>query len=367
MKKVLIYSIIIVFIAIVLKYVLSNYKMNYEVSNYNVNMTYKNSRFYYEISNEEYTFNFDYYKRRGFTKTMISRIDEIKDENLYCIYPVIDNVETYPLCYKDGEYIDYNLIDSELLDEYKTEDIDVDKSSKDFVYYNDLSDEEYIALWNYKGYIVMNGSSYKNVEIFKNDRYDNTLSILIDNSIYMANYDEEHEYSSLIKLNLTNLKTETIEIKDKIDYDSYIVGNINKNLYIFDSKYSLLYEINLKNSKVNIIGNNEKGFVKYDNGKFVPCSKSEYKVDKITYNEKTSKYKYRIQDGVYKTINDNKDIEQKIINEDVEINSEYNNKIYYKNKDNFYIYDPFKGSRIVFYNYELTFNNSNSIYVYIDN
>ena len=367
MKKILIYSIFIILIVIIFKYVFSNYKMEYKVSDYNVKMTYKNSRFYYEISNDEYTYNFDYYKRRDFTKTKIKKIVDIKEENLDCIYPVIDDVETYPLCYKDNEYIDYNLIDSSLLEEYKEEDVEIDKTSKDFVYFNNLSKDEYVALWNYKGYIVMNGSSYKNVEMFNSDRYDNTLSILIDNNIYMANYDEEHEYNSLIKFNIESLKTEKIELKTNIDYDSYIVGNIKNNLYIYDDKYSILYEINLKNSKVNIKGNNENGFVKYENDKFVPCSKSAYKVDKIKINNSKSNYSYRIKDGVFKIINDNNKIEQKILNDEIIISNEYNNRVYYMNKDNFYIYDPYKGSKKVFYNYELTFNDTNSIYVYINN
>ena len=98
------------------------------------------------------------------------------------------------------------LIESELLLEYKKETINVEKNSKDFVYHNILDNNEYIALWNYKGYIVMNGQSYKNVELFKKDKYDNSLAYLLNDTIYMANYNEEHEYSKLVTLNLKTLK-----------------------------------------------------------------------------------------------------------------------------------------------------------------
>ena len=47
-----------------------------------------------------------------------------------------------------------------------------EESKKDFIFYNNLEENEYIALWNYKGYIVMNGKSYKNVELFKKDNSD---------------------------------------------------------------------------------------------------------------------------------------------------------------------------------------------------
>ena len=367
MKKLLLYFISILFIVIVFKYIFSNYKIQYKLNNYNINTIYKNGRFYYEISDGNIKYNFDYYKKRSLGKTRVTKIIEINNENIKCIYPIIKNVDTYPLCYENNVFVDYNLIDSELLEEYKKEVVDVEKSTKDFVFYNNLGDNEYIALWNYKGYIVMNGSSYKNIDIFNKEKYDNSLSYLVNNKIFMANYDEEHEYTKLIVLDIKSLDISEIDLKTSIDFDSYIVGNIDNNLYIYDNKYSKLYEINIKNEKVNIVGDNEKGFIKFENGKSIPCSKNEYKINKISFNSKYSNYKYYINNGVFKTINDNKSISQRIINQDVSIISEYNNNLYYVDKDNFYMYNPKEGSKKIFYNYELTFNTNSTIYVYNNN
>jgi hypothetical protein len=52
---------------------------------------------------------------------------------------------------------------------------------------------------------------------------------------------------------------------------------------------------------------------------------------------------------------------------DINIVKENQNKIYYSHEDNFYIYSPNNGSYQVFYNYEQTFNDKNTIFVYIDN
>lgn len=367
MKKVLLYLISILFLAIIFKYIFSNYKMQYKINDYNINVIYENGRFYYEISNDNLKYNFDYYKKRSIFKTKISKIVEISDENIRCIYPVIKNTDTYPLCYEDEVFTDYNLIDSSLLEEYKKERVDVEKSTKDFVFYNNLDSNEYVALWNYKGYIVMNGNSYKNVDIFNKEKYDNTLSYQNNNKIYMANYDEEHEYTKIKVLDIKNLSVSEIDLKNNIDFDSYIVGIIKNNLYIYDGKYSKLYEINIKNKKVNVVGDNEKGFIKYENGKQVPCSKNEYKVNKIKFNNNESNYKYLINEGVFKNINNNENISQKIIRENISIISEYNNNLYYVDKDNFYMYNPLNGSKKIFYNYELTFNTNSTIYVYINN
>ena len=194
MKKALIYSILIFIILIIIKYGFSNYTISYKLNNYEIKEVYKNKRFYYEIKDKNnLIYNFDIYSKRKFFKTKISKIKVIEDEAIKCIYPTINGQNTYPLCYYDNEYTDFNLIDSPLLLEYKQETINVDKADKDFIYYNNLSNNEYIALWNYKGYIVMNGKSYQNVELFKKDKYDNSLAYLLNDTIYMANNDEEHE------------------------------------------------------------------------------------------------------------------------------------------------------------------------------
>ena len=363
MKKKLLIFIFICIIIIFIKYAFSNYNISYKIKSYEVVELYKNKRFYFEITKGNKVYNFDVYSRRNFTKTKISKIVEINGESFNCIYPVIKNLDTYPLCYVGDEYTDFNLIDSELLDKYKVKSKQ-EENTKDFEYYNNLESSEYVALWNYKGYVLMNSKSYKNVDLFKKDRYDNTLAYMIDNYIYMPNYDEEHEYSSIVELNIVSGDYTTTNLGYNIDYDSYIVGNVKNKLYIFDNKYSILYEVDLNRDKTTIIGNNEIGYVKYENGKFVSCSKSEYKVDKIKYNKNVSLYSYNVNNGLYKSFNSNNKVVQKINNNNVSIIREHDNTIYYMFEDNFFKYNPKYGEKKVFYNYELAFNNVNTIFIY---
>ena len=297
------------------------------------------------------------------------KIEELDLTNYYCIIPSIKDMKTYPLCYskETEEYVDYNLIEDETLVDYQYKSNLDSKPEKDFEYYNLLKDNEYMALWTYKGYIIMNGKSYKNVNVFKKDRYDNTLSYIIDNEIYMPNYDEEHEYSKLIKLNLETHKIDSISLEKKIDFDSYIVGNIKNKLYIFDNKNSVLYELNLKNSKLTVIGSAEKGFTKYKDGEWVTCSKTEYKINKFKIEDtKESNYTYKIDNNILlKQINENNNITTKISNNISNIIYEYQDDIYYIFENNLYLYNPSKGNNKVFYNYELNFNKDNTIFMYI--
>ncbi len=365
MKKTLLYIIVFSLLLIFIKFRLSNYTIEYKVDNYSAKTIYKNRRFYYELSKDNKIFNFDIYKNRGFNYTKIDKVEEIIDGDLYCVIPKIKDTKTYPLCYVGKEYIDYSIIDNELLSEYKSNNVEDDKSTKDFIYDGNLRKDEYIALWNYKGYIIMNGSSYQIKELFKNDKYDNSLAYIIGDTIYMANNDEEHEYSSLITLNIETQKATKIDLGYNIDFDSYFVGNIKNSLYIFDNKYSILYEVNIKNKKVNIIGNNEKGFIKYENGKFVTCSKNDYKIKKIKYNQNIFNYEYRFDEKMYKIYNENKFVRQVIFNEEINVLFENDNSIYYLYKDSVYRYNPMNGSSRIFYNYELSFNSDNTTFVYI--
>ena len=364
MKKALIYSILGIMLIIFIKYYNSNYNVNYKLDNYSIKTVYKDNRIYYEINDGYNYYNFDLYTSRGMSKKLIYEINVIEGDNFNCIYPLIKDINTYPLCYLDGVFTDYNLIDSELLDSYKKQNIDVSKPEKDFVYYNNLKSDEYVALWNYKGYNIMNGKSYKNIELFKKDKYDNSLAYLLNDNIYMANNDEDHEYTSLIKLNITNNSYDKIDIGYNIDFDSYFVGSVKNNIYIFDNKYSILYEFNTKKKETKIIGNNEKGFVKYLNGKFVPCSKTEYKIDKIKYDKQNSLYEYKKDNGFYKSIIDNKKITQKLFDKDITKLKEYNNEIFYSFEDSMYHYEPETGSKKIFYYYELSFNSNNMIFIY---
>ena len=213
MKKSLFLIIIVTLIAVLTKFYISNYKIEYKVNDYDVKTIYKNKRFYFEIKKHK-IFNFDIYSKRKLSKTKVYKIEELDLANYYCIIPFIKDMKTYPLCYnkETQEYIDYNLINDELLVDYQYKSNLNSKPEKDFEYYNLLKENEYIALWTYKGYIIMNGKSFKNVNIFKKDRYDNSLSYIIDNTIYMPNYDEEHEYSKIIKLNIETHKIDSISL-----------------------------------------------------------------------------------------------------------------------------------------------------------
>ena len=97
-KKLIIFLLCYIFI-IIFKYFISDYTVNYKLNNYEVSIKYRDKRYYVEI-NKDYKYNFDIYKKRNSNRKIISDIKVIKDDNFECIVPIIDGLNTNPLCYR---------------------------------------------------------------------------------------------------------------------------------------------------------------------------------------------------------------------------------------------------------------------------
>lgn len=362
-KKVFYIILTLVFITI-LKYFISDYTIKYKIDSFNIEEIYNNGKFTINIK-EDNLFQIVLYQKRGIQKKLINKIEEIKSDNVIC-YNVIINKENNVSCFQEKEPIAFYLIEDENI-KSQLQNLDLNfyyeqNEPADFKFYNNLEDNVFVALWNYKGFYIMNGENITNLDLLQKERYDNSLCILKDEYLIFPNYDKNHEFEKLYKVNLKSEDVSNIETP-KIDYDYYWSGEFKNNLYLYDEKYSLLYEINVKKEKANLIGSENKGYIKIKNNKKVTALKKEYE-NKITYFEKNIS-NYEVSDAVYKVYND--DFKVKIFNTaDIKIIKEYKDSLYFLYKDNLYSYNS-KGIKKILHFFELNFNKENMLYVYIDN
>lgn len=361
MKKYIGILFLSLIVVMFIKYFNAEYKIKYNLDDHSIIAKYENGRYYVEIDGK---YNFDIYKSRGLKKLKIKQIKVIDDNELYCIIPIIDGINTYPLCYLNKEYIDYNLVDNEEINEYKNTYTDHLKGN--FSFNNNLNKKEYILLWNYKGFYRMNGEDINTINLFKEGKYDNNLMCQINNELLFPDYKEEYNFKVFYLLDIGNGNKKTIESKYEFSYDGYIVGNINNKIYFYDNKNSKLYEINIKKSEIKLIGSEELGYIKYINKKQVVAKKSEYKNQEINYINEKSNYKYSVENyNLYKVINDNENIKIKIFNgEKIKVIKENNNDLYFISNDIMYKYNPSIGYIKIFNYFELNFNTNNIIYIY---
>lgn len=358
-KKLFIIFLIIIFV-VFLKYLTSNYKIIYYVDNHKVTSTYKDKRYYINIDDK---YSFDIYKKRSLSKLKIKNIKEIKTDDFMCLYPIINNVKTNPICSNKEGNIDYNLIKSELLDIYKP-NVD-DKSEGNFYFNNNLNKKENIYLWNYKGFYKMNGDKLEILDLFNEGKYDNSLMYQIDNSILFPDYNQEYYFKKMYLVNMVSGKSSTIESKIDISYNSYVVGINNNRVYIFDQKELNLYEINLNKLEIKLVGSTDLGYFKYIENKKVEAKVSEYKNKEIVYkSDIKSNYKYEIVDNsIYKTYLDDNTKLKIFEGNDIKIISEYKNILYFASEDKLYKYNE-NGIYKIFNYFELKFNQNKIIYIY---
>ena len=365
MKKFFFIFIFALFVITIIHYFNYSYEIEYSLNDIKIIEKYnlKKQILSFDLFYNEKEYYFEVNSNRFLNRKILSEIKILQTENSICLIPVSDKLNTYPLCYENDIYISYLILDQNILDEYKKtyKELEV---TENFRYFNNLENNEYIALWKYNGYYIMNGENIKTINIFDKDRYNNDLALIIKNKILMPNYDESQYFKNFVILDITTGKYEAIKGKYDIYYDSYYAGSYKDNVYLFDNKTENLYEINIKKLNMNLISNEEKGYIKIEKNKKVEADIKEYKREKIKYFQNILFYDYKnLEDKTYKVLNDN--VMQKVSNNEISIFKDSIDDIYYSYDNYFYKFNNYTGIKPIFYDFELNFNNNNRIFVYI--
>lgn len=354
MIKKVFYILIVLYIIILIKFYVADYDISYNIDGFNIIEKATKDYIYFEILKDNKTYSYMYETGRKITKKRIKNIEVEEVDNIICIKPNIKGLDNYFMCNNGNEQITYNTLKNE----------DTKTSNENFKYYKNLNKNEHIYIWKYDGFFYLNEDEYKSINIFEKDRYSNDLMTKINNYIIFPYYDSSYLFSSIVSLNMTTGKYEIIKTEYKISYDSYIVGNIKNNLYIFDNKEEKLYEINYKKGKINLIGDSKKGYIKYENGKRKKANLEEYTKDKITYFEEKENYTNITENYFNYTLN--KNIKIKFFNKnEITISDYYQDNIYFIYKDSLYKYQNSNIETIAHY-FEFNFNKKNNVYVYYE-
>lgn len=345
MKKSISILILLILLMITVKYFSSNYDITYDVDDYKIREINKQNTMYYEITYEGVVYSYIVNSSRKLFKKNIKTIKEETIDDKICLTPN----DLYTLCSKDNYIIN-------------KEDFKYNKETKDFSYTKALNDKEYMLIWKYDGFYYMNGNEYKNINIFKKDRYSNDLMIKVDNYLVFPKYDEDYTFDGMIILNIINGKYTEINSKYNISYDSYYAGTHKHKLYLFDNKNEELYEINYKKGTIKKAVTGHETYFKFEKGKKVKTELSEYKNNKVDFFEKEDEIiiannniiNYKYNDKVNYKFTDE---------EDIKVLDIVNNKVYFMYKDNVYALYEGKISLISHY-FEFNFNNSKNVFLY---
>ena len=235
--------------------------------------------YYFEISKKDSIFTFQTLKNLSKQQNVIKKIKHFKNEDYECILPIFkkNTVLSDIICLNNGKYYYYNSLigkDNDLdrfaksLDKYRLNYIsnkNVIKSDEYLTVYDNF-DSLKLGLENYKGIYLINKKGFKNIELFKEDKYKKEISAFTKDYYIVADYNEEYDFHKFYVINLKTGKKSSLISNNKISMYSYIMGSIDNSIYLLDPTNKLEYEINIKDRYIRIVGNEKKGIKYYNNG-----------------------------------------------------------------------------------------------------
>ncbi|MDD3048791.1 MAG: hypothetical protein PHQ89_02215 [Bacilli bacterium] len=368
--------------------------------------------YYYEISDQKNNILSSFKitgKYKGFKK-YLKRIKVYKDDNLFCIYPILkdNDVLLDVICKKNDEQVLYanlkgtnNNLDLfvESLKKlgyshysWEKEDLKTTELENVKIYKNNLLDDQYIALWNYKGIYNINKEKPIKLTLLLNDQYDNNLSFILNNYYIIPNYNKKNSFDTLIKVNLKTSVVNNFKLDLNIAYNSFIQGRVDDDIYIVDKANNNQYKINILKEKISLFGYIDRASIYY-NGKWqsktiydivdnnltfgfdekIPESlnNNQYlSIDSVLGDTDGYYYMYTSSDNLvkaYRIDKQNTSIKTLLFKVPNISNIKYINKsIYFISEDILYMYSDETGLRPLLKYHELIFNKSNMYEIYID-
>lgn len=404
MKKYIKISIIIIIILIIVELVINAFT-NKKSSTYNIfdgNKRYKIEQNYKKIANNNIfsftvklkkdTYNFSYNKNFSKKTQIIKNIKYYKKNNLECILPKYsDNSISDLYCLLDKKQVSYSYLEQtnnkdlkDIVKQIKNKKLNKLHSDnsllvkyKNISYYkNNIDKNITYSIWYYKGLYSINNDNGKYQKILKKDKYENTLSMLVDKYYIVFNTDNMNHklfYKELFIYDIEDNKLSTIKLNKELSIDTYINGVYDNKLYITDVDALVQYSINPKNKKVEEIGSIDNGFYTVNNNNLVPGKlKNNIFSTTITNNnigklyktnsiyKSLNSYYFISDDGFYQIINNDYKNPIKLFNfpsiKEVKIKDGY---ISFIVDDTIYLYSDGVGLRPVIKDSELKYNYKN--------
>ncbi len=358
-KTFFIIVICILFLNLLSDIIPSNYKKKYKVNNYNITEQYNKSRKLYTfiIKSKEDTFDISLSNKYVHKKRLIKKISKIKINSGYCLVPTGKSLDFYPVCIQNNKFKSYHLI-NELKgkvsnDYYPT--IKTESNSYENIDINYLNNQKYL-LWNYRYFDYITDEEYKRIDLFETDYYQIDLVTLVDDHLFIPNYDDGYFFKSAYIINMKNGETKKWDINKSISTESRVIGVYNKSIFLIDEKSEILYEIVPHKMRIREV-----------EGKILEGNKfKKYSIKTIINNKLSFKYdnnyNFQVVNNKLYLVNKTKTLltDDNITN----IITSYDDTVYYLKDNGLYMYNNKYGNILLMRNFEWSFNYNNMIFIY---
>lgn len=377
MKKIIRLLTIILVFYLIFNYFLGkgNDPIQYKIKDFSIREIHDKDT-YFEVNINGLEFNFWVFN--DLNKKSITNIKYYTDDEYKCIFPIFKDNKTYIdiICLKNGVQYLYNTIDNipEKLIEFRKEQDYYSETTDEIshldmltIYKNNLLEDKYLIINSYKGIYILNKNSQKEVTLFEKDIYNPSIKYLLDKYYIIADYNQEHDFSSFFIVDIETGKKSTLKTKYSISLDSIIQGVYEDNLYLYDNDSKIQYKINPKKMSITIAGTEKKG-IKIYNGELATYKINEikdFKFKKETLIEKynllgttENTYYYSLNKNIYKAHKNNINKLTYLFKNNYEIVKYDKDYLCMLENDTIYCYNELKGIKKIVTNKELTFNKN---------
>ena len=389
-KNLLIFLLIFIGLKQVIFMFDKGHNINYNIGNFNIKEIYSSNdnNYYFKIKSDKLSINFQIKENYNKSEKIIKKLHYKKIDDYKCLFPLFkENRQlTDIMCLKDNIIYYANTLNNKNIqnyfkkkgykNKYKDKAKQISITNTQSIYKENITKNTYIAIETYKGLKLFNGKETE-VKIFENDVYKKPISIFTDKYYLVADYNSEYTFNKMHLVNIINGEKITIRSYDDISFDSYIMGEVDGKIYMFDKENNKQYEIDLEEKMINHIGN--KNNIKYYNGKWTTITLNEAKSEKkftsfkeIEGYEKVDKvnnyyYFYKKDNNTYKIYRadkNNKKLKTYLFDTTDIANITYiNDNIYYKNQNTLILYSKNTSKKLITEK-EIEFNNDISFGIY---
>lgn len=317
----------------------------------------------FSVSINDKEFNFLANKKRVKGKKLITGVNVLstQEEDKFCVLLASSKVESYPVCYSDDEYLDYDLFDEKSDDFYSRKTLESKDDEFNGITFK-IKKEQNLFIWNYKGYYQISDAKKEEIKFLERDAYQNNLAYSDGKYILTPNYDQDYSFNKVYLIDMKTGKVIDWELDKEISYNSYFLGDRDGMIYLVDRKNKAEYTLNPKKRKIERVDN--AGMGKIWDAKWAEVSMTKLINEDYIFEEENA-YKYFLEDGNLMLGFDNSMETEHLSNKNVDkIITIKDDTVFYLVGDTVYSYSLERGENVLLKYGELKFNNLNSVFIY---
>lgn len=385
------------------EYVLVKEEQEFKIDEEYIN---NNNEHYYQLlinnsNNENYSFltNIDYNKQ----KQIIKDLYYYQNNNMSCLAPVFayeTKVTQEPVCYYNNQQYSLSaakninnnvetfindLIQKDLYNDKFMINNEVEGVKTSTFYMNNIPEGMYLGVWDYRNLNIAGGDRLRKSFLSVKDIYNNNLAQIINKYYMMPSFDLTNESSAMNVVDMTLGKITAVDFPKPLNNNSYIQGEHEGELYIFDRSNLVQYAVNPAAKVIRVVGNESLGGQLFNGTEFVSTPIYSFRNDDLYFGLSSTtkellkdyKFDHYFEDlSSYYLISNNQitRVNKNNINNNVIILNENNLQelkyangiITYIKNDAIYMYHPEYGIKILAKNPELQYNHTNIYFPYYE-